>query len=47
MQFGADRADLIERDQLEAEASAWEKVSRSADYAEPYPAGFPPDDPPA
>jgi NAD(P)-dependent dehydrogenase (short-subunit alcohol dehydrogenase family) len=30
-----------------AEASAWEKVSRSADYAEPYPAEFPPDEPPA
>ena len=29
-----------------AEASAWEKVSRSADYAEPYPAGFPADEPP-
>ena len=29
-----------------AEASAWEKVSRSADYAEPYPAEFPPDEPP-
>jgi NAD(P)-dependent dehydrogenase (short-subunit alcohol dehydrogenase family) len=25
-----------------AEASAWESVSRSADYAEPYPAEFPP-----
>jgi len=25
-----------------AEATAWESVSRSADYAEPYPAGFPP-----
>jgi hypothetical protein len=25
-----------------AEASAWEKVSRSADYAEPYPAALPP-----
>ncbi len=32
------------RQQL-AEASAWEKVSRSADYAEPYPAQFPPDEP--
>ncbi|HLH83670.1 MAG TPA: SDR family NAD(P)-dependent oxidoreductase [Trebonia sp.] len=30
-----------------AEASAWENVSRSADYAEPYPAGFPADKPPA
>jgi hypothetical protein len=29
-----------------AEASAWEKVSRSADYAEPYPAEFPVDEPP-
>jgi NAD(P)-dependent dehydrogenase (short-subunit alcohol dehydrogenase family) len=29
--------------QLE-EARAWEKVSRSADFAEPYPAAFPPDD---
>ena len=29
-----------------AEASAWEKVSRSADYAEPYPAEFPADEPP-
>jgi NAD(P)-dependent dehydrogenase (short-subunit alcohol dehydrogenase family) len=28
-----------------AEASAWEDVSRSADYAEPYPAGFPADKP--
>jgi NAD(P)-dependent dehydrogenase (short-subunit alcohol dehydrogenase family) len=28
-----------------AEASAWEKVSRSADYAEPYPAEFPADEP--
>jgi len=25
-----------------AEATAWESVSRSADYAEPYPAEFPP-----
>jgi NAD(P)-dependent dehydrogenase (short-subunit alcohol dehydrogenase family) len=30
-----------------AEASAWEKVSRSADHAEPYPAEFPADEPPA
>jgi NAD(P)-dependent dehydrogenase (short-subunit alcohol dehydrogenase family) len=29
-----------------AEASAWEKVGRSADYAEPYPAEFPADEPP-
>jgi NAD(P)-dependent dehydrogenase (short-subunit alcohol dehydrogenase family) len=29
-----------------AEASAWDKVSRSADYAEPYPAEFPSDEPP-
>src|ERR1700727_1162326 len=29
-----------------AEASAWEKVSRSADYAEPYPAPLPADEPP-
>jgi NAD(P)-dependent dehydrogenase (short-subunit alcohol dehydrogenase family) len=28
-----------------AEASAWESVSRSADYAEPYPAEFPADKP--
>jgi hypothetical protein len=28
-----------------AEASAWEKVSHSAGYAEPYPAEFPPDEP--
>jgi len=28
------------------EASAWEKVSRSADYTEPYPAEFPADEPP-
>jgi len=28
-----------------AEASAWEDVSRSADYAEPYPAEFPADEP--
>jgi NAD(P)-dependent dehydrogenase (short-subunit alcohol dehydrogenase family) len=27
------------------EATAWEKVSRSADYAEPYPAGYPADAP--
>ena len=27
------------------EATAWESVSRSADYAEPYPAEFPPDKP--
>jgi NAD(P)-dependent dehydrogenase (short-subunit alcohol dehydrogenase family) len=30
-----------------AEASAWRDVSRSADYAEPYPAEFPPDKPEA
>ena len=28
-----------------AEAAAWEDVSRSADYAEPYPAEYPPDAP--
>jgi NAD(P)-dependent dehydrogenase (short-subunit alcohol dehydrogenase family) len=28
-----------------AEASAWENVSRSADYGQPYPAEFPPDKP--
>jgi NAD(P)-dependent dehydrogenase (short-subunit alcohol dehydrogenase family) len=28
-----------------AEATAWEDVSRSADYAEPYPAEYPPDTP--
>jgi hypothetical protein len=28
-----------------AEASAWQDVSRSADYAQPYPAEFPPDKP--
>jgi NAD(P)-dependent dehydrogenase (short-subunit alcohol dehydrogenase family) len=28
------------------EASAWEKVGRSADYTEPYPAEFPADEPP-
>jgi NAD(P)-dependent dehydrogenase (short-subunit alcohol dehydrogenase family) len=28
-----------------AEASAWQEVSRSADYAQPYPAEFPPDKP--
>jgi hypothetical protein len=28
-----------------AEATAWEAVSRSADYAEPYPASFPADAP--
>jgi NAD(P)-dependent dehydrogenase (short-subunit alcohol dehydrogenase family) len=28
-----------------AEATAWENVSRSADYAEPYPAGYPADAP--
>jgi NAD(P)-dependent dehydrogenase (short-subunit alcohol dehydrogenase family) len=32
------------RQQL-AEATAWEDVSRSADYAEPYPAEYPPDTP--
>jgi hypothetical protein len=32
------------RQQL-AEASAWESVSRSADYGQPYPAEFPPDKP--
>lgn len=30
-----------------AETAAWEKVSRSADFAEPYPAPFPPDEAPA
>jgi hypothetical protein len=30
-----------------AEAATWEKVSRSADFAEPYPAAFPPDEAPA
>jgi hypothetical protein len=25
----------------QVEATAWEKVSRSADFAEPYPAAFP------
>jgi NAD(P)-dependent dehydrogenase (short-subunit alcohol dehydrogenase family) len=30
-----------------AEASAWQGVSRSADYAQPYPAEFPPDKPQA
>ncbi len=30
-----------------AEACAWEDVSRSADYAEPCPAEFPPDEPSA
>ena len=28
-----------------AEATAWESVSRSADYAEPYPARYPVDAP--
>jgi len=28
-----------------AEVTAWEDVSRSADYAEPYPAEYPPDEP--
>jgi hypothetical protein len=28
-----------------AEATAWQNVSRSADYAEPYPAEYPPDVP--
>ncbi len=28
-----------------AEASAWQDISRSADYAQPYPAEFPPDKP--
>ena len=31
------------RKQLD-EATAWEQVSRSADFAEPYPAEFPSDD---
>ena len=30
-----------------AEATAWQDVSRSADYAQPYPAEFPPDKPQA
>ena len=46
--LGANAAEMAldySRRQL-AEASAWEKVSRSADYAEPYPAQFPADEQP-
>jgi NAD(P)-dependent dehydrogenase (short-subunit alcohol dehydrogenase family) len=38
----AEMALAYSRRQL-AEATAWENVSRSADYAEPYPAEYPPD----
>jgi NAD(P)-dependent dehydrogenase (short-subunit alcohol dehydrogenase family) len=40
----AEMAPGYSRRQL-AEATAWEDVSRSADYAEPYPAEYPPDVP--
>jgi NAD(P)-dependent dehydrogenase (short-subunit alcohol dehydrogenase family) len=43
-QTAADMALDYSRRQL-AEASAWEDVSRSADYRQPYPAEFPPDKP--
>jgi NAD(P)-dependent dehydrogenase (short-subunit alcohol dehydrogenase family) len=45
--LGVNAADMAldySRRQLD-EASAWEAVSRSADFAEPYPAEFPPDKP--
>ncbi len=45
-QTAADMALDYSRRQL-AEASAWEDVSRSADYGQPYPAEFPPDKPQA
>jgi hypothetical protein len=38
----AEMALHYSRRQLD-EAAAWENVSRSADYAEPYPAEYPPD----
>jgi len=38
-----ESALLYSRRQLD-EATRWESVSRSADYAEPYPADFPPDE---
>jgi NAD(P)-dependent dehydrogenase (short-subunit alcohol dehydrogenase family) len=38
----AEMALAYSRRQLD-EATAWENVSRSADYAEPYPAEYPPD----
>lgn len=47
--LGVNAAEMAldySRRQLD-EASAWEKVSRSADFAEPYPAEFPADKPPA
>ena len=43
-QNAVDMALDYSRRQL-AEASAWEDVSRSADYGQPYPAEFPPDKP--
>jgi NAD(P)-dependent dehydrogenase (short-subunit alcohol dehydrogenase family) len=47
--LGVNAAEMAldySRRQLE-EATAWENVSRSADFAEPYPAEFPPDKPAA
>ena len=47
--LGVNAAEMAldySRRQLD-EASAWENVSRSADFAEPYPAEFPADKPPA
>src|ERR1700759_2996366 len=43
-QTAVDMALDYSRRQL-TEASAWENVSRSADYGQPYPAEFPPDKP--
>ena len=43
-QTAVDMALDYSRHQL-TEASAWEDVSRSADYGQPYPAEFPPDKP--
>ena len=43
-QTAVDMALDYSRSQL-TEASAWENVSRSADYGQPYPAEFPPDKP--
>ncbi|QAY73606.1 SDR family NAD(P)-dependent oxidoreductase [Agromyces protaetiae] len=45
--LGVNAAELALRDSQRelAEATAWRLVSRSADFAEPYPADFPPDVP--
>jgi hypothetical protein len=39
----AAEASIRQDEQLLAEDRAWRAVSRSADFAEPYPAEFPPD----